>query len=188
MSWNTNIPDNYPDCLIIERPDLKSKSKWVGESVLTLFFWGFWFYLWLPLISLIAWWLGFQFFYYQMLELGGLTGFIDQLHVFASGVGFFSMSISGWSIYNLRKYGSRTRRKGSPGVDKRKLSTTFSLPEDILKRMQKAKLIAFSFRENDSFEEVGLLAGDDAAKGQLVSYKENGTTISDLGFISWLRN
>jgi hypothetical protein len=80
------LPENYPDNLIIDRPDLKSRPLIFGEQLLTLIFWGFWFYLWLPFISVLAWAFGFHIFYSHMIALGGFAGFLKQLNVFFGGI------------------------------------------------------------------------------------------------------
>lgn len=186
MINNSTLIDNYPDCLIIDRPDLKSRAKLFGEGILTILFWGFWFYLWLPFVSLLAWWMGFQFFYFQMLELGGINGFIDQMHVFTSGISLFSFSIAAWSFYNLRRYGSKKRRSGSPQTDTEQLARTFKISIKMIAKLQKAKHILFSFRENNAIDEVGVLLAIDGINGQLISYKESGSITLNLGVVSWL--
>jgi len=44
----------YPECLIINKPDLKNMPLLFGEGSLTILFWGVWFYFWLPIISMVA--------------------------------------------------------------------------------------------------------------------------------------
>lgn len=144
----------YPDCLIIDQPDLKSRPLILGEGVLTIFFWGFWFYLWLPLVSLLAWWLGYQIFYRQMVELGGFSGFIEQLNIFGSGVALVSGAMAIWSFYNLKRYGSYNRRNRFLETDMDALAETFSIPVQKLPQIQQAKRIVFTFTEDDSIEEV----------------------------------
>ena len=161
--YNTNVEPvtdadgrPYPDCLIIDQPDLKSRPLILGEGVITIFFWGFWFYLWLPLVSLLAWWLGYQIFYRQMVELGGFSGFIQQLNVFTSGVALVSGAIAIWSFYNLKRYGSYNRRNRFLETDMDQLADTFSIPVKKLPEIQQAKRIVFIFAEDDSIKEVDL--------------------------------
>jgi len=156
----------YPDCLIIDRPDLKSMPLLQGERILTVIFWGFWFYLWLPLVSLLAWGFGFQIFYKQMIALGGFHGFIQQLSVFTSGVALVSGAIALWSLYNLKRYGSYNRRNRLLETDMAQLAASFNMPSRKLTEIQEAGRIVFSFAEDDAIKDVDLAPVQQHARRQ----------------------
>ncbi|HEV8078806.1 MAG TPA: poly-beta-1,6-N-acetyl-D-glucosamine biosynthesis protein PgaD, partial [Marinobacter sp.] len=46
--------------LIIERPELQTPTRKTLSSVITFLAWTLWIYLWLPLLSIIAWGAGIQ--------------------------------------------------------------------------------------------------------------------------------
>ena len=138
---------NYPDELIINRPDLKSRPLILGEGILTLIFWGFWFYLWLPAISVIAWLLGFRFLYSQIVTLGGLDEFLVQLNIFSFGIFIASGILASWSFYNLKRYGAYNRRKKFYNSDLQGLASHLSLSVEELADIQRAKTLKFSFNE-----------------------------------------
>jgi len=172
-SFNTSVEpitgageQPYPDCLIIERPDLKSRPLLLGEGLLTLMFWGFWFYLWLPLISLLAWGFGFRIFYNQMVALGGFSGFFQQLHLFTSGVALVSGVMAIWSLYNLKRYGLYNRRNRPLQTDLDQLAAMLNMPSQQLAVIQQAKRIVFSFTEDNSIKMIDLspIAGPEGAK------------------------
>jgi len=144
----------YPDCLIIDRPDLKSRPLFFGEGALTILFWGFWFYLWLPFVSLMAWFFGFKFLYRHMIELGGIAGFIQQLNFFSSGIALVSGAIAIWSFYNYKRYGSYTRRNKLLKTDITKLAATLNVPRKKLSEIQQAKRIVFNFSDDDSVDSI----------------------------------
>ena len=146
----------YPDCLIINKPNLKNMPLLFGEGVLTILFWGVWFYLWLPIISMVAWWLGFSFFYRHMVELGGFNGFIKFLNVFLSGIFLLCGALSIWSFYNLKRYGSYHRRNKTMITDMAKLATNFNISREKLQKTQTAKRISFSFAEDNTIRGIGL--------------------------------
>lgn len=148
--------NRYPDCLIIDRPDLKSMPLVLGEGALTIIFWGFWFYLWLPLVSLLAWGLGFQILHKHMVALGGFDGVIEQLHVFTSGVALVSGAIALWGFYNYKRYGRYTRRNITLAPDMDKLAAGFNMPTEKLAEVQQAKHLAFSFADDDSITKIDL--------------------------------
>jgi poly-beta-1,6-N-acetyl-D-glucosamine biosynthesis protein PgaD len=146
----------YPDCLIINQPDLKNMPLLFGEGILTILFWGAWFYLWLPVVSMLAWWLGFKFFYRHMVELGGFSGFIKFLNVFFSGIFLLCGALAIWSFYNLKRYGSYHRRNKTMITDMNKLAADFNVSNEKLQKTQKAKRISFSFTEDNTIKEIKL--------------------------------
>lgn len=145
---------DYPDSLIINRPDLKSRTLIFGEEIVTLIFWGFWFYLWLPLISLIAWLLGFRLLYIHMVELGGFDGFLEQLDTFTLGIALVSGTLACWSLYNLKRYGKYKRRNKILVTDLGKLTEEFSITTQDLQHIQQAKRITFSFDEQQEISGI----------------------------------
>ncbi len=146
----------YPDCLIINKPNLKNMPLLLGEGVLTILFWGVWFYLWLPIISMVAWWLGFSFFYRHMVELGGFSGFIKFLNVFLSGIVLLCGTLILWSFYNLKRYGSYHRRNQTMTTDMDELAANFNISREKLQKAQTAKRLSFSFAENNMIKEIRL--------------------------------
>lgn len=146
----------YPECLIIDRPDLKGMPLIFGERLLTILFWGFWFYLWLPIVSLMAWWFGFKIFYSQMVNLGGLHGFLKQIHLFTSGIGLTSGVLAVWSFYNLRRYGSYSRRNRLLPTDAKQLAIYLNTAMPKLSQIQQSNRISFSFSEDDLIDKIHL--------------------------------
>ena len=144
----------YPDCLIVDRPDLKSPSLVMGERIITVLFWSFWFYLWLPLISVLAWLVGIKFLYRQMVELGGFAGFLEQINVFASGLALVCSAVASWSYYNYARYAHCTRRSKILEIDREKLAESLSVAEERLSEIQLAKRIVYSFGEDDSIQDI----------------------------------
>jgi len=146
---------NYPEKLIINRPDLKSIPLIFGERVLTLLFWGFWFYLWLPLISVIAWLLGFKILYSHIMELGGLEEFFVQLNILTVGIFAASGILALWSFYNLKRYGTYNRRNKVYYTDLHGLASHLSITTQDLQRIQQAKIVYCSFNEQGDIRAIG---------------------------------
>jgi poly-beta-1,6-N-acetyl-D-glucosamine biosynthesis protein PgaD len=146
---------SYPECLIIDKPDLKSMPLIFGEGLLTVLFWGAWFYLWLPIVSMLAWWLGFKFFYRHMVELGGFGGFIQFLDVFFYGVLFLCGALAAWSFYNFKRYGSYNRRNHVLKTDIDKMAEFLNISIQKLQKAQLAKHVSFSFDDDNTVQNVG---------------------------------
>src|SRR5690606_358984 len=72
-----------PRPLIIERPDLQSRSQRLISTTLTTLFWALWIYLWLPAVALLGWWLGVSRFYEEMVRLEGYRPLVELLGWYA---------------------------------------------------------------------------------------------------------
>jgi len=151
------FPD-YPEELIINRPELKSRALRLGEGFVTVIFWGFWFYLWLPLVSVFAWMIGFRILYVHMIELGGFNGFLQQLHVFTSSIALLSGALACWSFYNLKRYGGLQRRNHTLLTDMEQMERDFSLTENELGAIQSAGNIVITFDKDHKMREIDFLS------------------------------
>ena len=101
--------------IIIDRPDLQSKSKRALFGVLTAGLWTFYLYLLLPLASLLAWWLGFVVVYEEMVMRRGWEKLLELIGVYGAIVLAMGLVQVGWALTNwLRFYGRRDRRRERP--------------------------------------------------------------------------
>jgi len=101
--------------IIIDRPELQSKSKRAIFGVLTAGLWSFYLYLLLPLASLLAWWLGFVVVYEEMVMLRGWEMLLELIGVYGAIVLAMGLAQVGWALTNwLRFYGRRDRRRERP--------------------------------------------------------------------------
>lgn len=110
MSERGNTLDWDYRHLIIERPKLQSLKHRFSSSLVTFFFWAAWLYLWQPVVSIIAWALGFKFFYDNMINLGGIVGFAKLLGVYVLVVCLIGLVFFGWAYYNNRRFKDKKRR------------------------------------------------------------------------------
>ena len=103
--------------IIIDRPELQSKSKRAVYGVLTAALWSFYLYLLLPLATLLAWWLGFTAVYEEMVMRRGWEALLELIGVYGSIVLAMGLAQVGWALINwLRFYGRRDRRREHPPV------------------------------------------------------------------------
>ncbi len=96
--------------LIIEHPEWQTPKQRVLLGSVTLVFWMAWFYLWVPILSVIGWVLGIKLFHYQMITLGGLQGFLGMLAWYAVGVLLLGGSLITWATYNIQRFKNANRR------------------------------------------------------------------------------
>jgi len=52
-----------PEIKIIDKPKLKTFLRTITELTFTSVMWGFWIYLFLPLVNVVLWLFGIRYFY-----------------------------------------------------------------------------------------------------------------------------
>lgn len=119
--------------LIIDRPDLQSWQQRLMSRTLTLAFWGLWFYLWLPVVTLAGWWLGIERFRFHMIELEGYVGFLEIVELYLLVILLMSAALIGWAKYNHIRFRGVERRRERPPVSTAAMAAHARVtPEQIL--------------------------------------------------------
>jgi biofilm PGA synthesis protein PgaD len=95
---------------IIDRADLQTMQNRAVSGVITVVFWTFWVYLWLPLLALAAWALGLQQAYKYMVVLGGYHEVLRLLGIYALVMGVLCGALAAWATYNILRWGGIERR------------------------------------------------------------------------------
>jgi len=126
---------------IFERPDLQSLRQLYGFGFITLLFWALWFYLWLPLVSLIAWAFGVQLFYEHMLMLGGYHSLLSLLMIYGLTILGIAVLLLGWASYNLLRFRNRERRRAAAPVTQAQLAQDFNVDATALAEWQGARAL-----------------------------------------------
>lgn len=99
-----------PRPLIIERPDLQTLSQRWGYRSVTIMAWILWFYLFIPLLSFIAWVVGLSLIYRLMLQDLDVAEFWQLLATYGAGIGVLAGCYLLWAFYSyLRFRGPDTR-------------------------------------------------------------------------------
>jgi biofilm PGA synthesis protein PgaD len=96
--------------LIIRAPRLQTMGQRFSSSLVTIIFWALWLYLWQPIISIIAWGFGFQFFYENMISLGGIQGLLNVLTTYLIVLVVIAVVFFGWANYNRLRFKNKKRR------------------------------------------------------------------------------
>ena len=96
---------------IIDTPKLQTLQLKYSSTLLTLLFWVIWFYLWVPLITLVGWWFQIQFFKEEMIIADGLDDFIRVLPTFIGITLALIGTLAFWALYNFSRFKGIDRRK-----------------------------------------------------------------------------
>jgi len=156
--------------MIIDRPDRQSRGHRIGFGLITLFFWLIWIYLWLPLITAFAWYLGFERFRHVFVELEGFDGLLEVLGTYFTILQLIVVVFLGWSLYNQHRFGGKDQRRLVRKTNYRTMCDSFGLSRHGLNRLRHAKTATVDYRiggavtilETQATNEVDPL-GDDTA-------------------------
>lgn len=129
---------------IIYRPDLLPKRQRVMFSTVTLMAWFIWFYLFLPVLSLAAWWVGIEAFANYMLE-PVTRNYLLTLTGYAVVVAVTALVIIGWSRYNQYRFSGPDRRSSMPPVTPEMTARRFQVDEALLEQLKQAKTLELNF-------------------------------------------
>lgn len=133
--------------MIIENKQLQSKTVKSAWLSVTLLMWFVYAYLWLPLISLIAWWFGYQTFTFHMVTLDGITGVKTLLaDYFLIGV-LFCSALLVWARVEKFRFEKRARRSKVEPVKNQSVAQYFKLNEVMLTQMQTKKIVTVEFNK-----------------------------------------
>lgn len=131
----SSAPEDYP--LIIDRPELQARHRRVVYSTATLVAWALWMYLWLPLVSLLAWWFGIRSFVREFV-VPETPILIRTLLIYGLVVAVLALILVAWSRYNLRRFGPRGRRQAPNQVSDAEIARWFGVPQDQLPAIRSA--------------------------------------------------
>ncbi len=134
--------------LIINSPSLQSLKQKYISAALTFIFWILWFYLWIPVITLLGWWAGADMFYLQMIELGGVELLFQDLKFILKCIALLGGSLAVWAAYNYYRFRNLERRTPLPNVSKEALAQHFGIDPKSLTDLQNAKYINVQFDDN----------------------------------------
>ena len=147
------MTDRTKSKLIINHPELQSHSKRWFFSAITLIAWGIWFYLWLPLVSLLAWAFGVQLFVEYML--------VDENGAYITSLGWYGVIIAGsvavmlaWSHYNWKRFGRMDRRQRRPNLKTAQIADHFRLPERSVELARNSRRLVVELSEAGEIAEI----------------------------------
>lgn len=130
--------------LIIERPELQSPARKTLSSIITSLAWSLWIYLWLPLLSVLAWGAGIHLMVVEVF-LPEKTEDLKELLRLVMFVIAAAAVVIAWSQYNLRRYGKRNRRQRIPNVDDATLARYYEITPEMLTKLRNNRLLTLDY-------------------------------------------
>ena len=146
--------------MIIEKPELQTPVERYGWSTVTFAFWMLYVYLWIPLLTLVAWWVGAKLLNYHMIELNGYKGLIDQLGLYSVIIIMLSITLIGWAEIDRMRFKNQMRRVDHLPLTDREIAMKLNLHEHQLRQLREKNSMKVHFSEKGIIFEVEPSKGD----------------------------
>lgn len=140
---------------IIEHPEWQTPKQRLILGSITLLFWVLWFYLWIPVISVLAWVFGIKLFEYHMIELGGYQDLVELLGWYVAGIFLLGGSLIAWATYNIQRFKQVTRRGVRSEVTIENQARHFQVDVEALQVHRNSQLVEIEYNENLQITRVG---------------------------------
>ena len=134
--------DTYTRPLIIERSDLQTAGQRWGFRSLTFVMWVAWFYLFIPLLSVVAWAVGMTLVYEVLVQNLELTELWGMLTRYATGIGVLSGIYMLWAVSSFIRFRRMERRKLAPVIPDHLYAHSHNLADEELSRLRTTDLYA----------------------------------------------
>jgi biofilm PGA synthesis protein PgaD len=130
---------------IIQAPELLTARERARDTFVTAAMWGVYLYLWVPLISLFAWVLGFELAYDVMMRAGGARDLGAILVVYAVIIGVIFVVVTAWSLINRVRYRGQNRRQLGKSVSDAAIAGFFGIDATKLPTLREARRVRLDF-------------------------------------------
>ena len=146
--------------LHINAPELLSRRRRMGDAFVTGLMWIIYSYLWAPLVSLIAWLLGFEFAYDVMVRSGGAQALKSILVWYAATLVGIIVVVTGWSLVNRLRFSDRDRRHAGEEVCDAELASRFGIEIESLQDLRESDVVRLSLDDEGNIRAIDLSPED----------------------------
>lgn len=140
--------------LIIENPGLQTLRQRYAFAALTLIFWVIWFYLWMPVITLVAWLFGADRFYETMIAHSGMDLLVSLLGLYGLVILSMGTILGGWAWYNRLRVRGRDKRRSSTPIDAAGLDAFFGTRPEQSSLARGARRVVIEHDEDGKIREI----------------------------------
>jgi biofilm PGA synthesis protein PgaD len=130
-----------PDNLHFDAPEELTGTQRARDTFITALLWAVYLYLWVPLVSLLAWSLGFEFAYDVMVRAGGARDLLPILLEYTVVVSIIFSVFTIWSVSNRLRFKHLQRRNNREAVDDDALAGYFKVPRPQIHLMRRHQIM-----------------------------------------------
>ena len=152
----------------IDVPELMTRREQLRDTFATGFMWALYVYLWLPLISLLAWVMGFEFAYDVMVRAGGAAHLRTGLYWYGVAIASIFVIFGIWSVSNRMRFAGHDRREHLERVTDETFIDYFGISPDDLTLLRNGRALTLEFDAAGAIGEIAESSSirDDAANRQ----------------------
>lgn len=141
------------DSRLIQKPRQQPRLQRTAWGFVTLAFWGFYFYLWAPLVTLISWLLGGRLAWLQLYEYKQT---LDPFIIFALPVMLVCTAVLliAWAEYNRMRFAGKERRTPHEDTTREEIARDLGASAELAALLASSK--AVTLHMDDHARPVGL--------------------------------
>lgn len=147
---------DLPEQMYFSAPEEMTHRERARDTLITAVLWAVYLYLWVPLVSLLAWAMGFEFAYDVMVRAGGARDLLPILLEYLVVVSIIFSAFTIWSVSNRLRYRDLNRRARRAPVRDEALSDYFQIPVSQIAAMRSRQVIHISIDEDGRPGIIGL--------------------------------
>jgi len=140
----------------IQSPELLTQKQRRREIALTGLMWAVYVYLWTPLLSMVAWLVGFDFAYEVMIRAGGVDALKHVIWWYTAAVAWILVLTTSWSLSNRYRFRDKNRRSVVSDVADQALMDWFGVSPTQLNHMREDRRVSIDF---DQQGQIGSISG-----------------------------
>jgi poly-beta-1,6-N-acetyl-D-glucosamine biosynthesis protein PgaD len=141
----------FEEGIIIDHPGMISTVRRIAEWSISVASWALWVFILRPLLVLVLWSMGIEFFYSHMLEQGG----IRNPRLFAAGlvvIALILVTVSGWNLYDRIRYGGKYKGRSRGIAENDFMGAFFNISNEDVRQIKQQKYIDVSFEDEHAIE------------------------------------
>lgn len=148
-----------PEDILVTAPEEMTTRERARDALITAILWAAYLYLWVPLVSLLAWAMGFEFAYDVMVRAGGASDLLPILLEYTVVISVIFSAFTIWSVSNRLRFKHLTRRTRRAPVRDEALAEYFRVPVSQIAAMRSRQVLHVSVDENGRPRIIGLGQG-----------------------------
>jgi len=138
---------NRFDSRLIQKSRQQPRLQRTAWGFVTLAFWGFYFYLWAPLVTLVSWLLGGHLAYVQLYQR---KQHVDPFVMIALPVILVccSLLLIAWAEYNRYRFGGKERRAPREDSSRADIAHALGATDALAEQLMNAKAVTLHMDDN----------------------------------------
>ncbi len=138
----------------IDSPELLTRREQLRDTVVTGVMWALYAYLWIPLVSLFAWILGFEFAYDVMIRAGGAEHLGTVLFWYAIAITVIFILFGMWSLSNLLRFAGHNRRGNLDRIEDHSFMAFFGISAEELEQLRTSQSLTLELDAVGAITEI----------------------------------